>query len=43
VDAPSLEELKARLDDALGSLIWWVAALPIAEGWSSMIIKAPPT
>ena len=25
VDAPSLEVLKARLDGALGSLIWWEA------------------
>ena len=25
VDAPSLEALKARLDVALGSLVWWLA------------------
>jgi len=31
--APPLEVLKARLDGALGSLIWWVAALPMAGGW----------
>mgnify|MGYP001855959749 CR=1 FL=1 len=30
VDALSLEALKATLDRALGSLNWWVAALPIA-------------
>jgi len=32
VDAPSLEELKARWDGALGSLSWWGAALPM--GWN---------
>ena len=32
VGAPSLEVLKARLDGALGSLSWWVAALSIAGG-----------
>jgi len=26
--------LKARLDGALGSLIWWVAILPMAGGWN---------
>jgi len=31
VDAPSLEVL-GQVDGALGSLIWWVAALPTA--WS---------
>jgi len=31
VDSPSLEVLKARLDGALGSLIWWVAMLPTAR------------
>ena len=31
VDAPSLEALKARLDVALGSLVWWLATLPMAE------------
>jgi len=30
VDAPSLEVLRVRLDGALGNLIWWVAALPMA-------------
>ena len=29
-DAPSLEAFKARLDGALGGLIWWAAALPTA-------------
>ena len=30
VDAPSLQAFKARLDVALGSLVWWLAALYIA-------------
>ena len=34
VGAPSLETFKARLDGALGSLIQWVAALPMASGWN---------
>jgi len=29
VGAPSLEVFKARIDAALGSLIWWVATLPM--------------
>ena len=32
VDAPSLDALKARLDVALGSLVWWLATLHIAGG-----------
>ena len=32
VDAPSLEASKARLDVALGSLLWWLATLHIAGG-----------
>jgi len=32
VGAPSLEELRARLDGALGSLSWWEAALLRAGG-----------
>ena len=32
VDAPSLQAFKARLDVALGSLVWWLATLHIAEG-----------
>ena len=32
VDAPSLEAFKARLDVVLGSLVWWLATLYIAEG-----------
>ena len=30
VDAPSLEAFKARLDVALGSMVWWLATLQIA-------------
>ena len=32
VDSPSLEAFKARLDVALGSLIWWLETLHIAGG-----------
>ena len=32
VDAPPLEAFKARLDVALGSLVWWLATLHIAGG-----------
>jgi len=32
VDAPSLEAFKARLDVALGSLVWWLVTLQIAGG-----------
>jgi len=32
VDAPSLEAFKARLDVALGSLVYWLATLPAAGG-----------
>ena len=31
VDAPSLEAFKARLDVALGSLVWWLVTLHTAE------------
>ena len=30
VDAPSLEMFKARLDGALGNLVWWEVSLPMA-------------
>jgi len=33
--------LKARLDGALGSLSWWVAALPMTEIWSWAGFKIP--
>jgi len=29
VDAPSLEVLKARLDGALGNLVWWEVSLEL--------------
>ena len=32
VDAPSMEAFKARLDVALGSLVYWLAILHIAGG-----------
>ena len=32
VDAPSLEAFKARLDVALGSLLWWLVTLHIGRG-----------
>jgi len=32
VDAPSLETFKARLDVALGCLVWWLVTLPVAGG-----------
>ena len=32
VDASSLEAFKARLDVALGSLVWWLSTLPVAGG-----------
>ena len=32
VDAPSLEVFKARLDVALGSLVWWLVTLHISGG-----------
>ena len=32
VNVPSLEAFKARLDVALGSLVWWLATLHIAGG-----------
>ena len=32
VDAPSPEAFKARLEVALGSLVWWLATLHIAGG-----------
>ena len=38
VDSSSLEAFKARLDVALGSLVWWLVSLHVAGGWNSMII-----
>ena len=43
VDAPSLEVFKARLDGALGSLVWYemgrLVVLHVAGGWSFMILE----
>jgi len=33
--------LKAGLDGTLGSLIWWVAALPMAGGWNWVGFEVP--
>ena len=41
VDAPSLQAFKARLDVALGSLVWQLATLHIAGGWNWMSIVVP--
>ena len=38
VDAPSLDAFKARLDVALGSLVWWLVTLHIAEGLKLIIV-----
>jgi len=38
VDAPSLEAFKARLDVALGSLVWWLVTLHVVGGWNWMVI-----
>ena len=38
VDASSLEAFKARLDGALGNLVWWGAANPW-QGWGWMGFK----
>jgi len=40
VGAPSLEVFKARLDGALDSLSWWVAALPMAGGWTAWSLSS---
>ena len=41
VDAPSLEVFEARLDGALGNLVWWEVSLPMARGWNWMGFKIP--
>jgi len=38
VDAPSLQAFKARLDVALGSLVWWLVTLQMAGSWNMMIV-----
>ena len=41
VDFPILEAFKVRLDGALGSLTWWMAALCMAGRWSEVGFKVP--
>ena len=41
VDAPSLEAFKARLDVALGSLVWWLATLHTAGGLKLHDLRGP--
>jgi len=41
VYAPSVEAFKARLDRALGSLVWWVADLPKVGGWNWIGLEWP--
>ena len=38
VRAPSLEAFKARLDVVLGSLVWWLVTLPVAQGLKRIIV-----
>ena len=38
---PCLEVFEARLDGALGSLSWWVAALPTAQRWDWVCFEVP--
>ena len=37
----SLEVSKARLDEALGYLVWWEVSLPMARVWNEMVCKVP--
>jgi len=41
VAAPSLAVLKARLDGALSTLVWWKGSLPMARAWNWMVCKIP--
>lgn len=41
MDPPSVETFKARLDGALGSLVYREVSLPIADGWNYMVLKVP--
>ena len=38
---PDLGVFKARLDGFLGSLIWWLTALPMAVGGNKVMFKLP--
>jgi len=37
----ALSNLKARLDGALSTLVWWKMSLLMAGGWNQMIFKGP--
>ncbi len=41
VDAPSLAVFKARLDGAVGDLVWWKVSLPGVGGWNVVVFKVP--
>ena len=41
VAAPSLEGLKARLDGALSTLVWWKVSLLMAGDWHQVIFQVP--
>ena len=41
MDAPSLEAFKAKMDGALGNLVWWEVSLPMAGDWNQAIFKIP--
>ena len=38
MDAPSLEVFKVTLDESLGRMMWWVAALPITKEGKKLLI-----
>ena len=42
-DAPSLEVFKARLDGALGGLVWWEVSLPMAGVGTRGSLRSLPT
>jgi len=41
VGTPSLEVFKARLDEALGNVVWWEMSLPMAGGLELDDLKVP--
>lgn len=41
VAAPCLEESKARMDGALGSLVWWKVCLPWQGCWNEISFRVP--
>ena len=41
MDAPSLDVLRGRVNEALGNLVWWEVSLPMAGGWNWMSFKVP--